>query len=61
MHVLCFHISYQFTAQIFAEHVQVNNLTQRLASVATSIVRDYQVSTIHLRELSLVLGLAQFF
>ena len=51
----------QFTAQIFAEHVQVNNLTQRLASVATSIVRDHQFSTIHLRVLSLVLGLAQFF
>ena len=38
-----------------------NNSTQRLASVATSIVRDHQFSTIHLRGLSLVLGLAQFF
>ena len=51
----------QFTAQIFAEHVQVNNLTQRLASVATSIVRDHQFSTIHLCGLSLVRRLAQFF
>ena len=38
-----------------------NNSTQRLASVATSIVRDHQFSTMHLCGLSLVHRLAQFF
>ena len=38
-----------------------NNSTQHLVSVATSIVRDRQFSTIHLWGLSLVRGLAQFF
>ena len=38
-----------------------NNSTQRLASVATSVVRDHQFSTIHLCGLSLVRRLTQFF
>ena len=61
MHVLCFHISYQFTGQIFAEHVQVNNLTQHLASVATSVVRYHQLYTIHFStDLTLFLGSLSF-
>ena len=62
MHVVCFHVcnfSYQFTAQIFAEHVLT--IQHSVCHLATSVVRDHQFSTIHLCGLSLVRTLAQFF
>ena len=63
MHILCLDI-HQLTARNFAN--MLNNSTQRLAAVATSISplsdpRDNQFFCIHLCVLDVILGLVQLF
>ena len=66
MHVLCSHICTWYLVTNLLPKFSLTCSTQRLVSVATSIFplsdpRDHQFSSIHLRVLSLVLGLAQLF